>query len=184
MGRAKATLPLGPADTFLTRIVRTFQDARVDDIVVVLGHEADAIRESVLGRGLAPRFVINRDYENGQLSSILTGLTAIDRPGVQAMLLTLVDVPMVSAATVRGVLDRFRTVHAPVVRPVQGDRHGHPVVIDRLLFPMFRAADPARGVKPIVRAHVTASGDLEVADEGAFCDIDTPEEYSRLLAQL
>ena len=40
MGRAKATLPLDGEDTFLTRIVRTFLEAGVDDVVVVVGHTA------------------------------------------------------------------------------------------------------------------------------------------------
>ena len=45
MGRAKATLPLGDADTFLSRIVRTFLAAGVDDVIVVVGHEPPAIIE-------------------------------------------------------------------------------------------------------------------------------------------
>src|SRR5689334_14318161 len=43
MGRPKATLALGDGDTFLTRIVRTFKAASVEDVVVVVGHDADAI---------------------------------------------------------------------------------------------------------------------------------------------
>ena len=37
MGRPKATLPLDGGDTFLTRIVRTFVEAGVEDVVVVVG---------------------------------------------------------------------------------------------------------------------------------------------------
>jgi len=181
MGRPKATLPLDDADTFLTRIIRTFQEAQVDDVVVVLGHEAQAILKSVEHSGLSPRFVVNEQFESGQLSSVLAGLRAIDRPGVNAMLMTLVDVPLVSAATVRAVLDRYRTTRAPVVRPVRGALHGHPVLVDRSLFDKIRAADPQRGAKPIIRAHVSAAGDVEVEDEGAFFDVDTPEDYQRLV---
>ena len=94
---------------------------------------------------------------------------------------TLVDVPLVSAATVRAVLDRYRTTRAPVVRPVRGALHGHPVLVDRSLFDKIRAADPQRGAKPIIRAHVSAAGDVEVEDEGAFFDVDTPEDYKRLV---
>jgi molybdenum cofactor cytidylyltransferase len=183
MGRPKATLRLDDADTFLTRIIRTFQEAQVDDVVVVLGHEARAILNSVEQSGLSPRFVVNEQFESGQLSSVLAGLRAIDRPGVNAMLMTLVDVPLVSVATVRAVLDRYRTTRAPVVRPVRGALHGHPVLIDRSLFDKIRAADPQRGVKPIIRAHVSAAGDVEVEDEGAFFDVDTPEDYERLVDQ-
>jgi CTP:molybdopterin cytidylyltransferase MocA len=112
---------------------------------------------------------------------VLAGLAAIDRPGVQAMLMTLVDMPAVTPQTVRAVLDRFRKMKPPVVRPVSGDRHGHPILIDRSLFSTIRAADKQTGLKPIVRRHASAEGDVQVDDEGAFADIDTPEEYDRLL---
>jgi molybdenum cofactor cytidylyltransferase len=176
MGRPKATLPLG-GDTFLSRIIRTFLDAAVDDIVVVVGHDADAIAKSLFESGLRARLVLNPDYDRGQLSSIVAGLAAIDRPGVVAALITLVDVPLVSAETVRAVLDCYRRTHAPIVRPTSGARHGHPLLVDRALFGALRAAEPAAGAKPVVRAHASAAGDIAIADEGAFLDIDTEEEY-------
>jgi molybdenum cofactor cytidylyltransferase len=182
MGRLKATLPLQGGDTFLTRIIRTFEKAGVEDVVVVLGHEAESVADAVAQRGLAPRFVLNQEYESGQLSSILAGLRAVDKPGVNAMLLTVVDVPLFSVATVRAVLDRYRQTHAPIVRPVQGDRHGHPVLIDRSLFDALRSADTSTGAKPVVRAHASPAGNVEIDDEGAFVDIDTPEEYQRILS--
>ena len=183
MGRAKATLPLG-SDTFLTRIVRTFLDAGVDDVVVVVGHEADVVAQSFAASGLPARFVVNREYDRGQLSSLVAGLGVVDRPGVVAALVTLVDVPLFAAATVRAVIDRYRETGAPIVRPTSGDRHGHPFLVDRLLFDELRGADPALGPKPIVRAHATRAGDLPIEDEGAFIDIDTVEEYERVLSGL
>jgi molybdenum cofactor cytidylyltransferase len=180
MGRAKAALPLaGSDDTFLTRIVRTFRDAGVDDVIVVVGHEAEAIAAGFAKSGLAARFVVNADYDRGQLSSLVAGLAVIDRPGVAAVLVTLVDVPLVSSATVRAVIERYRSSGAPVVRPTRGARHGHPLLIDRSLFEALRRADPLAGAKPIVRAHASAAGDLAIDDEGAFTDIDTEEDYKR-----
>ena len=181
MGRAKATLPAGDGHTFLTRIVRTFLDAGVDDVIVVVGHEADAIAQNFSKSGLPARFVVNREYDRGQLSSMLAGVNAIDRPGVSAVLVTLVDVPLVSAATVRAVIDSYRITHAPIVRPTSGERHGHPLLIDRSVFAALRAADPATGAKPIVRAHASPSGDIPIDDEGAFIDIDTMDEYQRIV---
>lgn len=181
MGRAKATLPLGP-DTFLSRIVRTYLDAGVDDVIVVVGHGAEAVVQSFATSGLPARFVVNREYDRGQLSSLVAGLGVVDRPGVSAVLVTLVDVPLFSAATVQAVVERYRQSGAPIVRPTSGDRHGHPLLIDRSIFDELRAADPDRGSKPIVRAHASAAGDLPIADEGAFIDIDTAEEYERVLS--
>ena len=154
MGRPKATLPAGDGHTFLTRIVRTFLDAGVDDVIVVVGHDADAI---------------------------LAGLNVVDRPGVAAVLITLVDVPLVSAATVSAVIDAYRRTGAPIVRPTSGDRHGHPLLIERSVFAALRAADLTSGAKPVVRAYASAIGDIPIEDEGAFTDIDTEEEYRKTI---
>ena len=183
MGRAKANVPLEGGETFLSRIVRTFCDAGVDDVVVVVGHEQDAIVEVFLRTDLAARFVANPDYESGQLSSLLAGLRVVDRPGVVATLVTLVDVPLVTPVTVRAVVDRYLRTHAPIVRPVRGEEHGHPVLIDRSLFEAIRRADPSSGAKAVVRAHASTAGDVQVDDEGAFLDIDTAEDYQRLVGR-
>ncbi len=181
MGRSKPLLPLGTGETFVSRIVRSFLEAGVDDVVVVLGHEADAVASNLMESGVAARFVVNEGYQAGQLSSVLRGLNAIDRPGVAAMLLTLVDVPLVSPSTIRAVVARYKSTHAPIVRPVRGDEHGHPVLIDRSLFSLLRMADPSVGAKPVVRDHVSAEGNVAVDDDGAFFDIDTPDAYQRAL---
>jgi molybdenum cofactor cytidylyltransferase len=184
MGRPKALLAIGARETFLTRLVSTFREAGIEDVVVVVGHQAAAVIDSFDANPAPARFVVNHDYENGQLSSLLAGLRVVDRPGVVAALVTLVDAPLVRASTVRAVADRYRQTHASVVRPVHGGRHGHPVLIDRSLFDALRGADPVHGAKPIIRAHASPAGDVEVDDEGAIMDIDTPDEYQRAMEWL
>jgi molybdenum cofactor cytidylyltransferase len=182
MGRGKAMLPVDSEDTFLSRIVRTFHVAGVHDVVVVVGHDAERVAASLLATALPVRFAMNAEYDRGQLSSLLAGLRVVDRPGVAAVLVTLVDVPLVTSATVRAVLDCYRKTRAPIVRPTSGARHGHPLLIDRALFDELRAADPSTGAKPVVRAHASAAGDIEIADEGAFLDIDTEDDYRAFIS--
>jgi molybdenum cofactor cytidylyltransferase len=187
MGSAKALLPIDDRDTFLSRIVRTFHEAGVARIVVVLGHDAAALIERLRPVGLSSEVVVNARYDAGQLSSLLTGLDAIesraDAAEVEGVLLMLVDAPLVAEETVRAVVGRYRATRAPIVRPVRGTEHGHPVLIDRSLFPLLRAADPTHGAKAVVRAHVSTEGDVRVDDDGAFLDIDTPEEYKRVFGR-
>lgn len=180
MGRSKAALPLPGGDTFITRIVRTFKDAAVEDIVVVVGHDARAVVDAFAASDLEARFVENPDYEQGQLSSLVAGLRIVDRPGVVAALVTLVDVPLVRAPTVRAVVERYYATRARVVRPVRGSQHGHPVLIDRSLFDAIRRSDPSAGAKAVIRANVSAAGEVAVDDDGAFADADTPEDYERM----
>jgi len=184
MGRPKALLPIGTTgDTFFDRVTRTLLAAGVDDIVVVVGADAEAIRE-----GARPipgvRIVDNPDYEEGQLTSLLAGLRAIDVSRATAALVTLIDVPLVSAETVRTLIAVQRERGAPVVRPVSNGRHGHPVIFGRALFRELQVANPAHGAKPVVHAHAAEMIEVTIDDEGAFTDIDTREEYERIIRPL
>jgi molybdenum cofactor cytidylyltransferase len=184
MGRPKALLPIGSRGaTFFDRITRTLIEAGLEDIVVVVGADAEAIRSAVQpSQGV--RIVDNPDYEQGQLTSLVAGLSAIDNARATAALVTLIDVPLVSAATVRTLIAVQRDRNAPVVRPVSKGRHGHPVIFGRALFDELHHADPSHGAKPVVRAHAEEMIEVPIDDEGAFTDIDTPEEYERLIAPL
>jgi molybdenum cofactor cytidylyltransferase len=179
-GEPKGLLRFDDRDTFVTRIARTFNEAGIDDVVVVLGHESGPVAAAIARSGLSARCVINPDYEQGQFSSLLAGLDAVDRPGVDAILLSLVDAPLFAASTVRAVVQRFEQAHAPVVRAVRGPDHGHPVLLGRAIFDQIRRADPSFGAKPVVRANATVEGDVPVDDAGAFVDIDTPDDYAKL----
>ena len=183
MGSPKALLPDGAGRVFITRVLHTFAAAGVIDVTVVTGSMHERIVGAVAADAPASliRFARNPNPERGQLSSLLTGLDAADAPGVDAVLVTLVDVPFVQAATVKAVIDAFRRTRAPIVRPVRAERHGHPVLFARALFEELRRADPALGAKAVVRAHASVMLNLEVGDEGALLDVDTPAEYQRVV---
>jgi molybdenum cofactor cytidylyltransferase len=104
----------------------------------------------------------------------------VDHPGLEAVLVTLVDVPLVSERTVRAVIGMWGETRAPIVRPARGPVHGHPVLFDRSVFEELRAANPAMGAKPVIRRHAARIVDVPVDDDGAFLDLDTWEEYERV----
>jgi len=181
MGRPKPFLPIGN-EVFLTRVCRTLLAAGVDDLVVVAGPELAAAAAAVRAAGLIVRVVENLRRDEGQLSSMLVGLAVADRPGVDAVLVHLVDAPLVRPETARAVLEAFRRTRAPIVRPEVGGRHGHPVLFSRRVFDDLRRADPAIGAKAVVQAHAAEVCNVPVEDEGACLDVDTPEDYARLAA--
>jgi CTP:molybdopterin cytidylyltransferase MocA len=183
MGRPKALLPIGSSgDTFLTRILRVLRDGGIERAVVVIGGDADAVRATLPPGDDFLSIVDNPNYERGQLSSLLVGLGAAEDEDVEAVMVTLVDLPLISAATVRAVIGAYRrSSDAPLVRPRRGDRHGHPVIFGRRMFRELREADPSTGAKPVVHAHAAAEVNVDVADDGAFTDIDTPEDYERFI---
>src|SRR5829696_2297566 len=112
MGRPKAALPLRDrADTFLARILRTYVVVPLPDIVVVTGANAEVVEQAAGRIDRRVRFAHNATWQRGQLSSLLTGLnapvpgSAIGGQLVEAVMMTLVDVPLVSPATCARVLE-------------------------------------------------------------------------------
>jgi molybdenum cofactor cytidylyltransferase len=177
MGRPKALLQAG-GRTFIRRILHVMQEAGVTDAVVVVRPTHDEVIAEVAASGFG-RAVVNPRAEDGQLSSLIAGLDAIDEPGVDAALVTLVDVPLVAASAIRLLLARTAISTAPILRAVHHGAHGHPVVFKREIFAALRAADPAEGAKAIVRA--ASVEDVETGDPGVLEDVDTPEDYARLI---
>lgn len=183
MGRPKALLPIGASgDTFLTRILHTLRDGGIQQAVVVIGGDAEAVRATLPPEDDFLSIVENPNYEQGQLSSLLVGLSAAEDEDVEAVMVTLVDLPLISTATVRAVIEAYRkSASAPLVRPRRGHRYGHPAIFHRRLFEELRSADPSMGAKPVVHAHAAEEVNVDVADDGAFTDIDTPEDYERFI---
>ena len=185
MGRAKASLPIGSSgETFVTRIVRTLRDGGIDDVLVVTGNHEQVVSACLANMDLPPRLVVNPTPELGQYSSLQIGLSEVVRPGVGAVLVTLVDVPLIKAETVRMLLEAYSQSCAPVVRPVRNGRHGHPVIFDRSVFNELKSMPASIGAKAVVRRHAEESVEVEVEDEGPFLDIDTLDDYQRIFHQL
>jgi CTP:molybdopterin cytidylyltransferase MocA len=176
MGRPKAMLQAGDR-TFIRTILDTLREAGIPEAVVVVRPGQDAVIAEVAASGFG-RAVLNPQADQGQLSSLIAGLDAIDRDGVDAALVTLVDVPLIQASTIRQLLARAAASPAPILRAVHRGRHGHPVIFKRQLFDALRHADPALGAKAIVRGSRVEN--VEVTDPAVMDDIDTPADYTRV----
>ena len=184
MGRPKALLKDAEGRAFVARIVRTFAGAGIGDITIVTGSQHDAIVAAVADDAppVIPRIVRNPDPSRGQLSSLWTGLETLG-PDTTAVLMTLVDVPMLRASTIAAVVDAWRRTHAPIVRPAMGTRHGHPVLFDRSTFDELRRAPLNVGAKAVVHAYAERVVNVPVDDPGSLVDVDTPADYDRVMQE-
>ena len=183
MGAPKAALVTPDSgDSFIARIVRTLRAADVEDLVIVTGRHHDAVLEALARDRVrpSPRIVRNPDPSRGQLSSLLAGMDAVLSARTEALMMTLVDVPLVRVSTVIAVIDEWRRSRAPIVRPAIGDRHGHPVIFDRAVFDEIRRAGLDVGAKSVVRAHEHEIVNVPVDDEGCVRDVDTPADYDEM----
>lgn len=146
-----------------------------EDVVLVLGHQADAI-EDALEISSGVRVVRNPDHESGQASSVRVGIAAIAAES-EAAAVFLGDQPAMSRALVDEVIAAFRRSTASVVRPGSRDAPGHPVFVRRETFEDRARLTGDEGVRSLMRGSdvhfVTTSSPLPD-------DVDTPEDYERI----
>ena len=176
-GRPKALARSG-SRSFIGQILRSLADAGVPDVVVVGRPGDQALAAETEQSDTGARVISNPEPDRGQLSSLLIGLDAIDVGGVEGVLVALVDMPLVTARSIRRLLDRAATSPAQIIRAAHAGRHGHPVIFKRAAFDLLRRADPSLGAKAVV--HALPVEDVDLDDAGVIEDVDTPSDYERL----
>lgn len=182
MGSPKAALAYrrsgGTETTFLEHLLDVFHRGGAVPIVVVLGHDAETLRERFsFGDALV---TVNDNHDQGMLTSIWAGLDALleaNHESVTGVLVCPVDHPEVSPSVVRTLIERFQRTQSPVVLPVHGKKRGHPVLFSREVFDELRRAPETVGARQVVWDHQTELLEVPVKDQGVTVDIDTPDDY-------
>jgi molybdenum cofactor cytidylyltransferase len=176
MGREKALLPWHgrPALWGHIRALRGL----VETTLVVAGRNALNLQPiaSVAGAAL----VVNPEPEQGQFSSLRTGLNAALARACDAAVISLVDHPPPRIATVAFLLRCY--LEAPLstwaVVPQYAGRHGHPIVVGRDMIAAFLSARPSSNAREVEHANQGRLVYVDVDDPGTVEDVDTPEAYA------
>ncbi len=179
MGYPKALLPIG-ADTFLTRILATLEDAKLADSVVVLGTQAARIEPQLSGR--TARVVINPNPAEGQLSSVRIALGEVD-PSSEGCLIWPVDQPAISVGLVRSLVRLFTTSGALLALPLCREMRGHPAIFRRTLFPAIMNLPPGERLKTLVLERRQDTALLPTEEVATIEDVDTPADYLKFMGE-
>lgn len=179
MGRPKQLLPVR-GRPLLELVVAEACASTLDDVVVVLGAAADEVRAAVdLGRATV---VVNPDHEQGMSTSLRAGIAALD-PGVTRTVILLGDQPDLSAAVIDELLELQERSGLPAAALSFDGLLHPPVVLDRSLWGGLLELEGDVGCRRIVRARPELVAALAASAPGRHpVDIDTPDDYSRLLA--
>jgi molybdenum cofactor cytidylyltransferase len=151
---------------------------RVDSVVVVLGHNEQRIREA-LPSSPRIRVAVNRDYDQGMLTSLQCGLRSVDGQ-VNSVLWMLVDHPAVRGRTLDSLLAAAVSSSAHLVIPRHKGKRGHPIVLSERVVSDLLDLEPSHSPQDVVRGYYLHAHFLDTSDEGVLLDIDRPEDYRGL----
>jgi molybdenum cofactor cytidylyltransferase len=112
--------------------IDTAAEAELDEIVVVVGHDAERVQAAI---ELPPhaRIVMNERFAEGQSTSLAAGLRALSL-GSEAAVVLLADQPGILSEEIRVLTDRFMDNRAPIVRLRYRDAPG-PALLSKEIWP-------------------------------------------------
>jgi molybdenum cofactor cytidylyltransferase len=181
MGRPKAFLPWR-GGTFLSSAIRTL-NAYTDLVIVVGGNNAEQIRP--IADAQAGFLVVNENPERGQFSSLQVGLQEVLNRGRDAAIVTLIDRPPARRETIALLQVEFMSrvgLDTWAVVPEFEGHHGHPFVIGREMITRFLDAPASSNAREVEHANQQKIAYVAVADPFIAMNIDTPEDYQRLIS--
>jgi CTP:molybdopterin cytidylyltransferase MocA/SAM-dependent methyltransferase len=174
-GGGKLLAPLGGVP-ILQHVLDAIAAAGMDDVVVVLGADADTIERAIAWR--SERRVRNPDPARGLSSSVQVGLEAAGSDA-EAVLLVLGDQPALREDVIRALLSADG--QPPVVVPrFADDRARNPVLLRRSAFGLVREATGDRGLGPVLDTHPELVTEIDVA--GSNPDVDRREDLAAAAA--
>ena len=177
MGRTKQLLPFR-GKSVLEWVVDNALASGLHRVVVVLGHEAEILEPLLRGRGVT--VVVNPQYGKGQSSSLKAGLQALTEESDAALFL-LADQPLVTPEIIDRILSAYAAAPSPIVMPVCGAQRGNPVLFDRETFPHIMQLSGDSGARGIFGQYSGRILTVPVESPAILADIDTEEDYQRLL---
>ena len=179
MGRPKPLLPWR-GKTLVEHQIGALFDGGVSEVVVVVGHEADAVAERIAGTGA--RWVVNPDYLQGKTTSIKAGLQVISADA-NAILLLAVDQPRTDSI-VSAVVRAHVSGDCLITSPRYDGHGGHPLIFDAALRDELAAiSEEKQGIREVFQAHRDSVQEYALDDPMIRLDLNTPEAYEDALGR-
>ena len=175
LGQPKQLLKLD-GQTLIYRAAKTVTDAQIERVIVVVNPSHVAAMEDEL-RDLPVEIVVNENWREGMASSVRCAATTAQAfIEAKALLLTPCDLPLLSSAHLRALIEKYQRENARIVASRYNETLGAPLIIARELWPELSQLRGDVGARRVIMNH--DAGFIEWPD-GAF-DVDTREDWEKL----
>jgi molybdenum cofactor cytidylyltransferase len=180
MGAFKPLLPFGER-TVVEACLGNLREGGVEEIVVVIGHRADELRERLAN--LPVRFAVNAEPTSEMGASIALGVEQLG-PSAQAVFIALVDQPAIPPEVIRFLIAERERTGARLIVPEHEGRGGHPVLIDLGYRQELLNLDSRRGLRALFDAHQREVLRARVVSPYVARDMDQWDDYRALYREV
>jgi len=174
MGAPKMLLPWR-GTTVLGQVLQTLKEGGIEDILVVVGANRDAVEEAC--RAETASYVFNPAFQEGEmLSSLQTGLGAV-ASNRDAVLVVLGDQPLLEARIVHAIVSAANAMRSELIVPSHSRHRGHPWLLGAAWWEEVDAMRSPATLRDFLRAHAASIQHVEVDTDSILTDLDTPQDY-------
>lgn len=164
-------------ESFLRRAAKTALAARLNEVLVILGHAADDVARAL--DGLDVRTLRNPDHRQGQSTSVRRGIAGIDAKSRAAIFIPA-DQPLLTSALIDRLVTTYLETGARIVVPTHGGKRGAPVLFDRRLFFELERLEGDTGGRAVLPRYESEIVEVPVGDPLELADIDREADLRRL----
>jgi molybdenum cofactor cytidylyltransferase len=185
MGRPKLLLP-ARGKLVIERVIHALKSAKIDHILVVVAMHLPELAEAARRAGA---FVLHLATPTPDMrATVELGLDWIEemwnpQPDDHWLLLPA-DHPTLQASVITALETAQQMTNCSILIPTFASRRGHPTLVRWSHVVPFRKFSPDMGINSYFRLEAKAVLEVPVEDESVLWDLDTPEDYDRLLTRL
>ena len=163
-------------EPFVRHCIRAAQSAGLSPLLVVGGAHTRELRQACAGFEVG--LLHNSDWRAGQSTSLQVGLRQLPAETGGAVFL-LADQPQVPPGLLRLLVETHAAGLPPIIAPMVDNRRANPVLFDRVTFPDLMALQGDVGGRAVFSKYALTW--VPWHDRSILLDVDTPEDYQRLL---
>ena len=176
MGKPKLLMPFG-GGTVLGRTLDILLSSSVDEVIVVLGAEAEEMRKVVADKGV--KVAINPDYRRGMSTSLIAGLKQVDSRA-QWVMVALADQPLVGKETYNRLIEESLRADKGIIVPSYQGKRGNPVIFSARYREELLWLGGDVGGRDILKKYPDDILEVAVDSESVTIDINTLDDYHSL----
>ena len=173
MGKPKQLMPLGEK-SILEHSLDNLLGSRVNEVIVVVGCEAEAVAKKVAARPV--RITVNPDYKQGMSTSLVKGLELVS-DGATAVMIALADQPFINSQVIDQLINDFETHEKGIAVPVYKGKRGHPIIFAIKYRGELLELSGDAGGKDILERHPDDVLEVDTGSEDIHRDIDDMKSY-------
>lgn len=180
MGESKALLPWTTGEPLVAYHVRALHQAGYSPIIAVLGHAPEEINKA-LPKDIDITVVVNQHYALGRCSSIVTGVSQIATPDIDAFVIASVDQPR-SIEMLRTLRETWEHGQPSIAMPSYKHRSGHPPLFSStLITEVLQVTEEEQGLRQVIRDFDHDLLFVNVEDPLTLANLNTREDYETAL---